>query len=155
MVKEIMRRKAADNIYLHKDFHGAMSTGIDYLERCYGAAAVNQYLREFTTSFYAPLNKALKERGLIALKEYFEKVYELEGGKVRITLSEGELVIVVEFCPAITHLREKGYHVARLFCQTTKIMNEVICEGTPYLAELFLPEEESGRCIQRFYRRES
>ncbi|MFH0796159.1 MAG: hypothetical protein V2A65_03775 [Candidatus Omnitrophota bacterium] len=36
MTKETMSRKASDNIYLHKDFHGALSAGIEYLDRHYG-----------------------------------------------------------------------------------------------------------------------
>ena len=40
MPKEKMRRKAADNPYLHKDFHGALSCGMEYLHARFGAEAV-------------------------------------------------------------------------------------------------------------------
>ena len=40
MAQESIRRNATDNVYLHKDFHGALSTGIAYLEQRYGAEAV-------------------------------------------------------------------------------------------------------------------
>lgn len=36
MPKEIMRRQASDNIYLHKDFHIALNYGIEYLFQHYG-----------------------------------------------------------------------------------------------------------------------
>ena len=54
-MKQIMNRNAADNTYLHKDFHAALSTGISYLEERYGAEAVREYLHQFAISFYAPL----------------------------------------------------------------------------------------------------
>ena len=155
MAKEVMRRRAADNEYLHKDFHGALSCGIDYLHEHYGEEAVKQYLHDFALSFHAPLREALQQRGLVALKEHFEKVYETEGGEAAFELSDDELVIRVAACPAVTHMREQGYPVADLFHETTRTVNETVCEGTPYAAELVEYDPETGRSVQRFYRRES
>ena len=152
MARHIMRRAASDNTYLHKDFHGALSAGIEYLHENYGEEAVRQYLRQFARSYYAPLTEALASRGLIALEEYLRKVSDLEGGAVRFELSEDELRIVVEACPAVMHMREHGYPVARLFRETTDTVNRAICEGTPFVAELVEYEEETGRSVQRFYR---
>ena len=50
-MKEIMNRTACDNAYLHKDFHGALSSALFYLEGMYGADAVREYLRQFATAF--------------------------------------------------------------------------------------------------------
>lgn len=86
--RETMRRKASDNRYLHKDFHGALSLGLEYLERHYGDEAVRDYLRQFVTSFHGPLRAAIRDRGLPALKEYLEGIYRLEGGNIRTTLTE-------------------------------------------------------------------
>jgi len=154
MPKEIMRRKAADNPYLHKDFHGALSNGIEYLHRRYGADSVRRYLRQFAAAFYRPLTEDLKKRGLVALKEYFGKVYQLEGGKARFDLSADELRITVDACPAVAHLRKNNYPVAELFFETTRTVNETICQGTPFAAELLDYNQETGSGTQRFYRRE-
>jgi len=153
MSKEVIRRTAGDNVYLHKDFHGALSVGIDYLDRTYGEAAVREYLQEFAATFYAPLTEALLARGLVALKEHFEQVYDREGGTARMTLSDDELLIEVEVCPAVAHMRAAGYPVARLFRETTKTVNETICRGTPFVAELLDYDDATGRCTQRFSRR--
>ena len=153
MAKEVMRREASDNVYLHKDFHGALSTGIEYLHQHYGEQAVRDYLRQFTLAFHAPLRTQLKERGLIALKEHFERLYDLEGGEVEMTLSPDDLTIRVQACPAVTHMREQGYPVARLFFETTRTVNETLCEGTPFAAELLEYDEQTGRSVQRFFRR--
>ena len=153
MPKEVMRQRAADNPYLHRDFHGALSTGIDYLDQKFGEEAVHEYLREFTNSFYAPLKQEIRERGLPPIKEHFEKVYEVEGGEVEMEMTDDELVIHVAACPAVMHMREHGYPVARLWHETTRTVNEAVCEQTPFAAELVEYDEQTGRSVQRFYRR--
>ncbi|HEY3297177.1 MAG TPA: hypothetical protein VGK34_00865 [Armatimonadota bacterium] len=153
MTKEVMRRSASDNVYLHKDFHGALSRGIDYLESNFGAEAVREYLRTFTLSFYAPLIEDLEKRGLVALKEHFENVYAIESGKAHFELSDDELIIQVEACPAVMHMRENGYKVADLFYETTRTVNEALCEGSPFEAELLSYDQETGQSKQRFSRR--
>ena len=69
MPKEVMRRSASDNAYLHKDFHGALSAGIEYVYQKYGAEAVRKYLRQFASSFYTPLKADVQRRGLVAFKD--------------------------------------------------------------------------------------
>ena len=155
MPKEVIHRKASDNQYLHKDFHGALSVGLDYVRQHFGDEAVREYLRQFARSYYAPLTEALRRRGLVALKEHFEKVYADEGGQVSITLSGDELRIDVEACPAVAHMREHGYGVSPLFHETTKTVNEAICEGTPFAAELIDYDPQTGRGVQRFHRRDA
>lgn len=153
MTRKVMERKASDNQYLHKDFHGALSNGIEYLHKNFGEEAVREYLSKFTKTFYAPLIEDLKRRGMVALKEHFERIYEIEGGKVEISFNEDELIIKVQECPAITHLHKKNMPVARMFYETSKTVNEMLCDGTCFSAELKDYNEDNGSCIQRFYRR--
>ena len=51
-------------------------------------------------------------------------------------------------------MRKNGYPVARLFHETTKTVNETFCEGTPYAFELVEYDMQTGRSVQRFYRRQ-
>ena len=152
MPKKVIHRKNSDNVYLHKDFHGALSAGIDYLHERYGQKAVREYLRRFTNAFYAPLKADLARRGLVALKEHFEQVYRAENGDVSFSLSEDELVIEVSQCPAVMHMRRHGYPVASLWLETTRTVNEALCEGTDFEAELADYDEQTGRSRQRFRR---
>ena len=152
MAKQVMHRSASDNAYLHKDFHGALSCGLDYLQQHFGADSVRTYLREFTRSFYGPLRTALQCRGLAALHEHFQALYEREGVQPEIDFSEDELVIRVPFCPAVRHLREQGYPVAELFVETTRSVNDALCEGTAFAAELVHYDPETGGSVQRFWR---
>ena len=153
MAKEIMVRHACDNEYLHKDFHGALSVSLDYLLEKYGDESVREYLSQFAASYYAPLIKNLKSIGLIALKEHFEKLYAVECGQVSIDYSDDELILNIEACPAVTHMRQHGYSVSKLFSETSNTVNRTICEETPFEFEMLEYDEEIGKSVQRFYRR--
>lgn len=153
MAKEVMKRQASDNEYFHMDFHKGLSAGIEYLHINYGQEAVYEYLRQFANTFYAPLKEDLKQRGLVAVREHYEKIYKIEGGKIDITFSEDEFILKVEACPAVTHLRKNGHPVARLFHETTKTVNETICQDSEFLFELVEYDQQTGRSVQRFYRR--
>jgi hypothetical protein len=155
MGKKVMSRKAADNEYLHKDFHGAMSCALEYLEKNYGEEAVREYLKKFTRSFYAPLIKDLKERGLTAIKEHSEKIYRIEGGDIEIIFKDNELILNVHKCPVVTYLREKDMKIAPLFYETTKTVNETLCEDTLFKTEFINYDYKTGGNIQKFTRRDA
>ncbi len=152
MPRKVIHRKKSDNVYLHKDFHGALSAGLDYLNERYGEQAAREYLRCFTNSFYAPLKADLAKRGLVALQEHFQQVYRAEDGDVTFSLSADELVIEVRQCPAVMHMRQRGYPVTSLWSETTRTVNEALCEGTDFEAELADYDEQTGRGRQRFWR---
>ena len=153
MTKEVMTRKASDNEYLHKDFHGALSAAIEYLDSNYGEQAVLDYLKQFANVFYSPLKAALQKRGLVALQAHFENIYKTEGAECETVLSDDELIVKVEACPAVMHMRRNSYHVAERFHETTKAVNEAICRGSEFSAELAEYDPDTGRSVQRFYRR--
>jgi len=153
--KEVMERRASDNEYLHKDFHGALSVGITYVHKNFGEEAVREYLRQFTRSFYGPLIDEVRKEGLVALERHFRRLYEIEDSDVNITLSDDELVVSVKACPAVMHMRERGHAVAAMFSETTRTVNEALVEGTPFESELLEYDDETGRSVQRFIRRAS
>jgi len=63
------------------------------------------------------------------------------------------MILDVEACPAVMHMKEHGYKVARLFGETVRTVNETICDGTPFAAELLEYDNNTGRSRQRFFRR--
>ncbi len=148
-----MRRRAGDNVYLHKDFHGALNQALIYVEEHFGADALREYLYEFARAFYAPLTSRLREDGLAALRQYLEGVYALEGAECRIEESSDELILHIPRCPAVSHIRKMGLTPTPHFRETTRTVNEAICEGTPFKAELLEYDPETGRSVQRFSRR--
>ena len=91
--------------------------------------------------------------GQAALEEYLRNIYAVEGGEITIERSDDELVLRVAACPAVTYLRGNGHDVSPMHIETTRAVNEAICEGTPYAAELVEYDFETGRSVQRFFRR--
>lgn len=153
MPERIMTRTAADNPYLHKDFHGALSGGIAYLQQQYGDDAVRAYLRQFASAYYAPLTAEINRRGLPALREHLERIYTIEGQEITITADDDELALEVPQCPAVTHMRTQNYPVAKLFYETSNTVYQTICESTPFAAEMLAYDAETGRARFRFFRR--
>jgi hypothetical protein len=148
-----MDRRAADNPYLHRDFHGALNCGISYLHSHFGEAAVRDYLRDFALRWHAPLRQRLVVEGLDALRRHFEAIYAIEGAEVRFEQTVDELVLRVEACPAVSHIRARGAEPSPLFVETVRTVNEALCEGTPYVAELLDYDPQTGGSVQRFRRR--
>ncbi len=116
---------------------------------------MREYLWQFSNAFYAPLKQRIAERGLDALREYLEDLYGAEGGRIHVRAIDDGLHVEVESSPDVMHMRSAGYHVARLFREVTSTVNEAICAGTPFKAELLEYDEQTGRSVQRFTRRDA
>jgi hypothetical protein len=153
MTKLTLQRAAADNPYLHKDFHGALSTGLIYLQERFGDDAVRRYLHDFAREFYAPLTAAISAQGLPALRAHLEEIYAVEGGEIAITETPDMLLLQVAASPAIAHMRAQGYPVAPLFGETTRTVLAAICEGTPFALDVLEYDDTDGACRLCFTRR--
>ena len=149
MPREVMERMASDNEYLHRDFHGALSNALIYLEERFGEEAVREYLHRFARAYYAPLREELAGRGLPAIADRLRRVCAAEGGEVRLDLREDELLVQVTACP---HMRAQGYRVSPLWRETIRCTNEAICEGSPWRYELLEYCDETGASRGRFFR---
>jgi hypothetical protein len=148
-----MTRRAADNPYLHRDFHAALNLGLRYLRERFGMEAVRAYLREFTRSYYTPLQARLRAGDLAMLAEHVRQIYAVEEAAVDVALTADELVVRVPVCPAVRHIRSLGQEPDEAFVETTRVVNEALCEGSPFAAELVSYDPATGASVQRFYRR--
>jgi len=136
---------------VHKDFHGALSYAIEFLEREYGREGLEDFLSGLSKSVYAPLVADIKDRGLEALGNHWERVFGLEGGSFGMKMEGERLVLTVNSCPAISHMRERGYIIAPSFCEHCRIVNEALCHEAGYECDIEYDQAE-GRCVQRFWR---
>jgi len=148
-----MHRQAADNPYLHRDFHAALNLGIRYLREQFGMEAVREYLRSFATSYYAPLREQLRAGDLTALADHIRQVYAVEEAEVEISQGPDELTIRVPFCPAVRHIRGLGQEPDEAFVETTRTVNEALCAGTPFAAALVSYDPATGASVQHVARR--
>jgi hypothetical protein len=152
--KEVLRVldcKAADHVYLHKDFHGALCYGIKYLDDHYGAKATSEYLRQVGRSYFAPLSQQLRAGGLAALEKHWNAVFTKEGGRFTLERQGEVLVLTVHECPAIAHLKKINQLFTPRYCETTVVVNETICSEAGYACSTDY-EPGAGRCVQKFWK---
>ena len=151
--KQIITRKASDNVYFHKDFHIALNYGIDYLHKKFGKESVKEYLSQFADAYYSSLKKELKEKGLIAIKEHYEEIYKIENAIFNMNFSHDELIISLTASPAVMHIKSTGHHVSKLFSETILTVNKTLCRNTSYDVEMKDYNEENGGYNLRFFKR--
>ena len=98
MPKKVIDRKASDNEYMHKDFHGALCYAIKYLDENYGQETIKEYLQHVAKTYFSPLTERLKAEGLEALEDHWRKVFTAEDGKFSISYEDDVLVLEVQQC---------------------------------------------------------
>jgi hypothetical protein len=147
-------RKAADNKYLHRDFHTSADAGLAYVGKRYGDAGVREYLERFSRAMYAPLAEAVKKDGLKALQAHIERIYAVEEASevLHTVLKDDELSVTVDRCPALTYFRSIRYEPSRWYKEMTATVNRVIAELAGCRFEMRSYDEADGRASYRFYK---
>jgi hypothetical protein len=136
---------------VHKDFHGALSYALQFVEDRYDQAGMRGFLAGLAGTVYKPLCDDLRARGLDALREHWKTVFDLEQGGYEMRMDGATLVLIVRRCPAIAHMRENGYIVAGHYCEHTRIVNEAVCAAAGYASSVDY-DQQAGSCVQRFWR---
>ena len=154
MTRKSITRKASDNRYYHPDFHIALNQALDYILKNMGRGAVREYLARFARSHYASLKGELFSIGLPAIRQHYEKIFEIEKANYDIQASSsGELHIRLSGSPAVKHIRDGGYRVSDAYRETIPTVNQEICCHTDFGCELVEYNEENGAYHLRFYKR--
>ena len=136
---------------VHKDFHGALSYGVQFVEDAYGPEGVRDFLAGLAHTVYKPLCDDLRARGLEALREHWKTIFDLEEGGYEMRMDGEMLVLDVKRCPAISHIRDHGYALASHYCEHTRIVNDAICAAAGYAACVEY-DQDAGICVQRFWK---
>lgn len=136
---------------VHKDFHGALSYGLQFVEEQYGMDGVRAFLEGLADTVYKPLVEALRTTGLDALREHWRHVFGLEEGSFDMRMDGDTLVLTVHRCPAVAHLKENHYWYSEHFCEHTRIVNEAVCRAAGYESSVAY-DQDGARCVQRFRR---
>ena len=147
---QILDCKLSDNEYLHMDFHGALCYSIYYLDAKYGQEATRRYLRQVGRTCYAPLSERLRAEGLPALDRHWQRVFAQEGGSFSLHYEDEMLVLTIERCPAIAHLKQRDQLFTERYCETTVVVNETICQTAGFGCSCQY-EPGQGRCVQKFW----
>lgn len=148
MEPRIIERSAADNKYLHRDFHKTLELGIAYLGQEFGEESVIEYLTIFTKQYYGPLIQSIKENGLSSLAKYFIELYEAEEASdaLSICMSPEKLEVNIAYCPAIRHFATMGYTPSPWFPETTATVHRVLAEETGLSYQQLSYDVSTGKC---------
>ncbi len=149
--KKVLACKASDNIYLHKDFHGALCYSIKYLEDKLGPKDLKEFLQQVGETYFAPLSEKLKKNGLAAIKKHFIEIMNLEQGEYTFSYEGEKLVLQVSKCPAVAHLKKMDSLFTDSFCESTAVVNDTICRNAGYRCSC-LYEKGKGKCVQKFWK---
>lgn len=135
----------------HKDFHGAISCAFQFLEDRYGKEILTKFLKRVGKNCYKNLINDINKNGLLALEKYWKRIFTLEEGEFEINLNEDSIILEVKRCPALSHLKEAGYHIYNDFCLQTVVINSAIAEETS-LNSSVEKNQDKAYCIQKFWR---
>ena len=152
--KIVMTKKAADNKYLHRDFHISLNMLMEYIEKKFGKEAVIQYLSQYTNAYHKPLHEQLMAGNLTALTDYLTQIYQKEEWPVRIRSGEDFIELQQDACPGISHLKASGNQPSPCYIETYRTVYATLCEGTPFQYRLLQFDSETGACTQLFIKKE-
>lgn len=150
--EKILDCKQSENEYLHMDFHGALCYAIKYLDDNFGEQATEEYLAQVGKTYFKPLSESLKKYGLTALETHWQSLFQKEGGEIKMYYQDDQLVLEVDQCPAVAHLKKIGMFFTERYCQSTVVVNRTICREAGYRCSCEYQSGE-GKCMQKFWRK--
>ncbi len=136
---------------LHLDFHGATSATIDYLVERYGEAALHEIFFNVGQKVYKSIHEKLQRGDISGLVEHWQYFFEREKGVFKITKTADGVILKVSECPAVRQLLKLGLKPSPHFCKQTSLVNEAMCEHTPFEAKTEITG--CGKCRQTIKKR--
>lgn len=143
---EIVDMKTEDNKYLHRDFHLLGDNALKYCGEKFGDEAVISFLTDYTRNYYSPVIQDIKERGLIAIKEWIEKVYETEeaGEVLHTDLSENRLTITIDKSPVIEYMHSLNQSPSKYYIEETRTLYKTVADACNLGFELVYYMDNGG-----------
>ena len=125
---EVMDIKSEDNKYLHRDFHLLGDNAIKYCADKYGNGAEIEFLENFTRNYYSPVIERIKSEGLMAIKEWLERTYEVEEASelLHTTLSENTLSVTIDRSPVIEYMHSLGKEPSEYYIEQTRTVYSTV-----------------------------
>ena len=138
--------KAEDNKYLHRDFHLSGDRAIAYCGETYGYEAAVEFLTDYTRYYYAPIIDSIRNGGLTSLKEWIERVYEIEESSelLHTELSGNTLTVTIDKSPVIEYMKGLNQKPSKYYIEETRTMYKVVAEESGLSFELLYYNEDGG-----------
>lgn len=151
---ELIDLQAEDNKYLHRAFHLSSDTALRFCGENYGDEEVRRFVADFTKRYYAPQIEDAKTRGLVAIREWLEAVYEVEeaGEVLHTDLSDTELTVRIDHCPGMAYMRSVNREPSPWYIEQTRTLYAAFAEaaGLDFKLDYF---EDDGKTCFHFIRK--
>lgn len=149
---EVLRYRAKELPYFHRDFHSSLNMGIEYLGKVHGKEALEEYLELYTKHAYAKRFRGKENQGLSEIETFIRETYEKERASEVLNLkkTDSELHVHVDYCPAVRHLHETGRTVSFWFPFTTTVVMQTLADmlKVQFTMERYI--EETGEADYNF-----
>jgi hypothetical protein len=130
------------------DFYFGTNSTFRFILQRFGRAGWVSYLEEMGRGYFAPVNDRWRAGGLPAVARYWRAFFAAEpGARVEVQESPDRVVVVVQECPAIKHLRAGGREIVREYCQHCYFLGNARAEAAGMTMRL---EGGNGSCRHTF-----
>ena len=149
----VLRTTAEDYKYLHPGFHRSMALGASFVMKHYGMDGLKEYLTQFTRAFHVPLLKAIQEKGLSAIAEYMQWLYDIEEAPdaLEVAQTEKDLLITIHYCPAVKFLKNEDFPLDESFACCTSMVYDALAEASGLGFEMIRYDHDTGAAQFRFF----
>ena len=131
------------------DFYFAVNATARHLHDRYGMETLIDYWQSLGREYYAARVAQWRAGGLRAIADDWRDYFLREpGGDVNVELDEDQVVLKIDVCPAIRHLRESGREIVPYFCDHCDHTCGAMAAAAGYQ---FQRTGGQGRCEQRFF----
>jgi len=143
---KVVDLKTEDNKYLHRDFHLLGDNALAYCAEKHGYDALIGFLNAYVTNYYSPQIKDIQKRGLIALKEWIEDVYEREEASdlLHTELSDNSLTVTIDKSPVIEYMHSLGQEPSKYYIEETRTLYKAIADACGFDFELAYYNEDGA-----------
>jgi hypothetical protein len=134
------------------DFYFAINATFRFILQRFGMDGLRRYWTDLGRTYMAPVAQAWTAQGLDGVAAYQEAFFQAEpGAVVSVTRAADCVVLEVQTCPAIAHLRQHGREIVPCFCQHCYYVGEAMAEPAGLTLRI---EGGNGACRQTFSRRD-
>jgi hypothetical protein len=135
------------------DFYFAINATFRFIRETLGAGALTAYWQDLGREYMDPVSQRWKAGGLPAVAEYWRAFFAAEpGAEVEVHEEKDRVILDVQTCPAIRHLRAGNRTIDSGFCQHCYYVSEAAAEKAGLTVRV---KGGNGQCLQTFFPREA
>ena len=150
---EVFDEKREGKKYLHRDFHLLADNALCYCADKFGIEGVRGFLTDYAKYYYAPIIDSFREGGLAAVKEWLEKLYEVEEAPevLHTELTDKELRVRIDKSPVIDYMHSLGKEPSEYYVEETRTLYAAMAEEAGFGFSLDKYDDATGEAEYRFF----